>query len=337
MMRHAIQRAFPLLVLLAAYACGALAHEVRPAYLELRQSGLETYDVLWKVPGRGEDLRLALYVEFPADTVELTPPRASFVNNAFFERWSVKRAGGLGGGAIRIAGLNATLTNALVRLERLDGAVQIARLTPASPSFVVGTSPDKLQVAVTYVRLGIEHILGGYDHMLFVFALILIVRGGKKLVWTVTAFTLAHSITLALATLGMVQVPGPPVEATIALSILLLATEIVRLERGQGSLTARWPWVVAFAFGLLHGFGFAGALSEIGLPHGEIPLALAAFNVGVELGQLAFIAGVFAVRSLARRIELPALVGRVAKPAASYAIGTLAAFWFFERLLRFST
>ena len=170
---------------------------------------------------------------------------------------------------------------------------------------------------------GIDHILFGYDHLLFVFALILIVPNLRMLVMTVTAFTLAHSITLALATLGVVHVPGPPVEATIALSILLLACEIARSRTGQPSLTARWPWLVAFSFGLLHGFGFASALSEIGLPHGDIPLALFTFNVGVEIGQLLFIAAVLASLALARRIPIPDGMSRQARPAATYAIGTL--------------
>jgi hydrogenase/urease accessory protein HupE len=184
---------------------------------------------------------------------------------------------------------------------------------------------------------GIDHILFGYDHLLFVFALILIVPNLRVLVTTVTAFTLAHSITLALAALDIVRVPAPPVEAAVALSILLLASEIVRSRAGQPSLTARWPWFVAFSFGLLHGFGFASALSEIGLPRGDIPLALLTFNVGVEIGQLIFIAVVLASLALARRVPIPATLSRCAQPVATYAIGTLAAFWFVERVAGFSS
>lgn len=152
---------------------------------------------------------------------------------------------------------------------------------------------------------------------------------------TITAFTLAHSITLSLATLGIVQVPGPPVEAAIALSILLLACEIMQLQRGDASLTARWPWVVAFSFGLLHGFGFASALTEIGLPRGDIPLALFAFNVGVETGQLIFIAAVLGALRYAKLIKLPAFVECHARLVTTYAIGILAAYWFIERLAGF--
>jgi hydrogenase/urease accessory protein HupE len=323
-----------LLLPVALCAFEAFAHEVRPAYLELRQIGVETYAVLWKVPGRGDALRLALYPELPAGSENLSAPRPAFHDNAFIERWTVRRAGGLGGGTIRIAGLEATVTDALVRIERIDGGVQVVRLTPSAPSFVVEATPSGLQVAATYVRLGIEHILLGYDHLLFVFALMLVVAGGWALVKTITAFTLAHSITLGLAALGAVHVPQPPVEAAIALSILLLAAEIARRNRGAPSLTVRAPWVVAFAFGLLHGLGFAGALIDAGLPAQDVPLALLAFNGGVELGQLLFIGAVLALASLLARWRPLDLAPR-ARPASAYAIGTLAAFWFIDRLTGF--
>jgi len=161
------------------------------------------------------------------------------------------------------------------------------------------------------------------------------VRSGRVLLWTVTAFTLAHSITLSLATLGLVHVPGPPVEASIALSILLLACEIIRLQRGQASLTARWPWIVAFCFGLLHGFGFASALADIGLPQGDIPLALFTFNIGVEIGQLIFIGCVLSALACARYFDVPTMVKRYALPVTTYAIGSVAAFWFIDRLTGF--
>jgi hydrogenase/urease accessory protein HupE len=333
-MKIAERASWPVLLLLVV-ASSAFAHEVRPAYLELRQTRADTYEVLWKVPGRGETLRLALNVEFPADCTRVSEPRRSFANEMFIDRWRVRRAGGLSGAAIRIDGLVATMTDVLVRLQRLDGTTQVARLTPAAPAFVVQRAPRPLEVAQTYVALGIEHILFGFDHLLFVLALVLIVRNGWLLLKTITAFTLAHSITLTLATLGVVHVPGPPVEASIALSILLLASEVGRAQRGGASLTSRWPWVVAFCFGLLHGFGFASALTDLGLPQGDIPLALFSFNVGVELGQLAFIAVVVAGIAALRRINLPAALRRRALPAAGYGIGIIAAFWFFERLSGF--
>ena len=322
-------------LLLALCASRTFAHEVRPAYLELRQVGAETYALLWKVPGRGEDLRLALYPELPPGSETLSAPRSEFHDNALTERWTVRRAGGMSGGTIRIAGLEATVTDALVRIERLDGGVQVARLTPSSPSFTVESAPSTTQIAATYLQLGIEHILFGYDHLLFVFALMLVVAGGWPLVKTVTAFTVAHSITLGLAVIGVVHVPPPPVEAGIALSILLLAAEIVRRNRGRPSLTMRAPWVLAFAFGLLHGLGFAGALIDAGLPAGDVPLALLAFNVGVEFGQLTFIAAVLALVLLRSRLRPPAFASLRAKPAMAYVIGTLAAFWFIDRLASF--
>jgi len=328
---------FVVFALFALFASVASAHEVRPAYLELRQAGPESYHVLWKVPGRGEDLRLGIYAELPTSCTPLAEPRATMANNAYTERWTADCAGGLDGGAIRIAGLAATTTDVLVRLERLDGTTQVARLTPSSPSFTVQAAPGSLEVARTYFALGVEHILGGIDHLLFVFALLLLVKGTRRLVATVTAFTVAHSLTLAGATLGLVHVPAPPVEAAIALSILFVAAEIVHSRRGDAGLTERYPWLVAFVFGLLHGFGFAGALSEVGLPQAAIPIALLFFNVGVEVGQLLFLAAVFAVTAMARPV---AKATGLAQPAWAwrippYVIGAVAAFWTIERVAAF--
>ena len=326
-----------MLVLLATFASGAYSHEVRPAYLELRQTAAATYSALWKVPGLGDNLRLGIYVELPAGCTDLTEPRASMFNNAYSERWSLKCAGGLTGGTIHIAGLAATATDVLVRLERLDGTTQVTRLTPSAPSFVVEAAPRALQVARTYLVLGVEHILGGIDHLLFVLALLILVMGARRLIATVTAFTVAHSLTLAGATLGFVHVPGPPVEAAIALSIVFVAAEVIHSRQGNAGLTERFPWVVAFTFGLLHGFGFASALSEVGLPQAAIPVALFFFNVGVEIGQLLFIASVFAVialaRQVARRIAVPQPAWAWRVPP--YAIGGVAAFWVIQRVAAF--
>jgi len=219
-------------------------------------------------------------------------------------------------------------------LERLDGTTQVTRLTPSTPSFVVAGPAGAMGVARTYTVLGVEHILSGIDHLLFVLALLIITRGSWRLVKTVTAFTVAHSITLSLAALGFVRVPPAPVEAVIALSIVFVAAEIVHSRQGRPGLTERAPWVVAFTFGLLHGFGFAGALSQIGLPQHDIPLALLCFNVGVEVGQLLFIASVFAVvavaRPITRRVALPQPVW--AWRVVPYAIGSVSAFWFIQRV-----
>jgi hydrogenase/urease accessory protein HupE len=321
------------ILLLFGFCPGAVAHEVRPAYLQLRETSPGTYEVLWKVPARGDNLRLALYVELPTGTLELTRPRADFTGGSYLERWAVQRTGGMAGGIIRIAGLSATMTDVLVRLERQDGSTQMARLTPSDPEFVVQASPSTTQVAATYLKLGVEHILLGVDHLLFVLALLILVRGVRMLIATVTAFTVAHSLTLAGATLGWVHVPGPPVEACIALSILFVAVEIIRVREEQDSLTARRPWLAAFAFGLLHGFGFAGALSEIGVPEHAVPAALLFFNVGVELGQILFITAVLALISVATwlRVPAPSWGWRI----APYTIGSAAAFWLMERISAF--
>lgn len=325
---------FALFILLSGL-CAGLAHEVRPAYLELRQTKADTYTVLWKVPGLGGELRLGLYVHMPADSIALTEPQGTFINNAFIERWSVKREGGLAGATISISGLDATLTDALVRVEGLDGSVQVTRLTPAMSSFVVASSPSATEVATTYLKLGVEHILLGYDHLLFLLVLIMIVGSARRIIATVTAFTIAHSITLALAALAVVRIPQPPIEAAIALSIIFVASEVIRLGRGDATLTVRFPWIVAFVFGLFHGFGFAGALLEIGLPQRDVPVALFTFNLGVECGQLLFIGGIFAIVGLARTIWLPRIAIQFARPVVTYLVGATATFWFFERLAAF--
>ena len=329
-----MKRALLILALFVTLAPGAFAHEVRPAYLELRQIGPEIYDALWKVPGQGESLRLGLYVELPTGCSNVTRPVGVMFKEVYTERWTVKCPGGLTGGTVQISGLSATMSDVLVRLERLDNSTQVTRLTPSAPSFAVEAAPSVLEVTITYFVLGVEHILLGIDHLLFVLALFILVNGTGRLIATVTAFTVAHSLTLAGATLGFVHVPGPPVEAAIALSILFVAAEIVHSHQGRTGLTERFPWIVAFTFGLLHGFGFASALSEVGLPQSAIPVALLFFNVGVEIGQLFFIASIFAVIALARQITHR--IG-VAQPAwawrlPAYAIGSVSAFWVIQRL-----
>jgi hydrogenase/urease accessory protein HupE len=311
----------------------AAAHELRPAYLELHQTAPDTFDVLWKVPAAAKDRWLALYVRFPESCVNVTEPHGTFSGGAHMERWRVKAPNGLSGDRITIDGLAATMTDVLVRMERIDGTTQITRLTPANPSFTVETSPDNWEVVRTYSALGVEHILTGVDHLLFVLALLIIARGGWMVVKTVTAFTIAHSITLTAATLGFVHVPQRPVEAVIALSIVFVAAEILHDRQGREGITARAPWVVALTFGLLHGFGFAGALSEVGLPQAHIPLALLCFNLGVETGQLFFIGAVLGLVVVARRMKLTA--PQWAQLVPPYAIGTMAMFWVIQRVAAF--
>lgn len=316
-----------LLLVLAADVC---AHEVRPAYLRIQQTADESFDLLWRVPARGQ-MRLGLHVQLPPHCEDAGELRTWQQGGVLVERWTARCPGGLAGHVVAIGGLSKTLTDVLARHERLDGTTQVARLTPANHTFTVTDAESWRQVAVTYGMLGIEHILLGIDHLLFVLALLMIVSGWRKLVATITAFTVAHSITLALATLGFVDVPQAPVEAVIALSILFVAVEIVHWRQGREGFTRRRPWVVAFIFGLLHGLGFAGALTEIGLPEHAIPLALLFFNIGVEMGQLLFIAAVYAAWAALRSLALSEWAWRV----PVYGIGALAAFWTIERIAGF--
>jgi hydrogenase/urease accessory protein HupE len=318
-----------------AFSWGASAHESRPAYMEVTEIAPHRYQIVWRTPLLS-GMRLPVALRFPEKTRNVTEPTLRELPDSLVERRLVELDNGLTGARIEIVGLQATITDALVRVQLLDGGYSTTLVRPSKPWIEIATSRSSLEVATAYLMHGIEHILFGYDHLLFVLALILIVRRGGVLLITVTAFTIAHSITLSLATLGVVHVPGPPVEATIALSILLLACEIIRSDRGQPSLTAQWPWLVAFSFGLLHGFGFASALTEIGLPQGDIPLALFAFNVGVEAGQLMFIAAVLAALRLSKWIKFPTFVERQARLVTTYAIGIMAAYWFVERLAGFA-
>jgi len=271
-------------------AAPALAHRLSPAFFGLIETAPGVYAVQWKVSISG-GLAAALEPKVPAGCTLTEEVRTSVVNeDVRFQHAAMTCPGGVGGREFEVDGLPLTSTDVLLRIDYLDGTSTNQRLTPSAPRVVIPERPSSLDVIRTYTALGIEHILLGVDHLLFVLALLLLVRGVGRLVATVTAFTVAHSVTLGAATLGFVHVPPAPVEATIALSILFLGPEIVRAWRGETSFTIRHPWVVAFAFGLLHGFGFASGLSAMGLPKDEIPLALLLFNVGVELGQLLVLA-----------------------------------------------
>ncbi len=311
----------------------ASADIFRPAYLELSQLDAERYDVLWRVPALPDNRRLAARVMFPENTQRVGEARSAIINNAWEERYEIEATGGLIDQQITIDGILGGATDVIVRVERQDGTTQLERLQPAEPVFTVTASPGPGEVALAYFVLGVEHILGGIDHLLFVLALLLLVGNLRRLVLTITAFTVAHSITLVCATLGWISLPGPPVEAVIALSIVFVAAEVIHEQQGRTSITARSPWIVAFGFGLLHGLGFAGALQEVGLPDTAIPVALLMFNVGVEAGQLLFVGGVVILAALLGRISrVPsALVKRV----ISYGIGSVAAFWTIERVAAF--
>jgi hydrogenase/urease accessory protein HupE len=326
-------RLFTTLLLLLSIAGSAIADEIRPGYLELNTTDGTVYSAKWKVPMKG-DMVLSLKPILPDSCTDRTPPSSMTAGGAMITRWSLSCVDGIRDKHIRIEGLENTMTDVLVRVVHQDGITQMTRLTPSETGFRVALKTTSLDVIKVYTALGIEHILIGVDHLLFVFALLLIVNGWRRLVGTITAFTLAHSITLAAATMGYIHVAQAPVEAVIALSILFLATEIIHNRQGRPGLAKRFPWLVAFIFGLLHGFGFAGALAEIGLPEQSIPLALLFFNVGVELGQLIFVVTVVSAGWLLRKLFTDRVMNG-GEYAASYLIGGTAAFWVIERTYSF--
>jgi len=307
----------------------ALAHESKPCLLNLRQLDETTYEVSWRTPpgtGGAYPVRLAL----PDDWTLLGSPleRRLADSDILLQKVSVPD-GNVNGSVVSFPGLQGIITEVFVRVTRLDGTQFSAVVRSTHPLVVLRGQRSWWETASEFTALGVQHILLGIDHLLFVLGLLLIVRSKRALLKTITAFTLAHSITLAIAALGLAQVPGGPVEASIALSILLLAPEVLRVEQGQSSLTIRYPWLVAFIFGLLHGFGFASGLSLAGIPQAQIPLGLLSFNIGVELGQLLFVAAVLAFLALARALKLhwPRRLAWV--PA--YGIGIAAAYWFIQR------
>jgi hydrogenase/urease accessory protein HupE len=311
----------------------AIADEIRPALLDIKEQSTGLFAVTWKVPTRGDKV-LAITPQLPKSLQLVGSPTIQEVPGARIEHATYKSSGEpLAGQSIAIDGITAVQTDVLLLIQLQDGASHSAILRPASPQFTIPLEASKLKVAGDYWRMGTVHILEGVDHLLFVLALMLIVTGFKPLLKAVTAFTVAHSITLALATLGVVHIPSAPTEALIALSILFLAVEIIHSRQGKISLTEQYPWVVAFVFGLFHGLGFAGALSEIGLPQQEIPLALLMFNVGVETGQLLFIAAVLALFAVLKR--LPVTLPQGAWRVLPYTIGGIAAYWTIDRVMSF--
>jgi hypothetical protein len=304
-----------LVAYIALFAAGpAAAHEVRPAYLELTERTPGVFDVLFKTPMQG-DFRLALSVAISGQVEPTIPVVSRVALNAMVQTWQI-RAAPLAGQQVRVAGLENTLSDALLRIEFLDGRSWEQRLTPASPQATIPAAQSGSGVAATYLGLGVGHILLGYDHLLFVLGLIFLTASLRQLVKAITAFTAAHSITLAAA--------------AIALSIAFVALEIIHARAGKAGFAAKAPWMVAFAFGLLHGFGFAGALSEIGMPAGHIPVALLFFNLGVEAGQLMFVAAVMALTAVVRISILP--LPRWAPLVPPYAIGSVAGFWMIQRI-----
>jgi hydrogenase/urease accessory protein HupE len=313
------------------------ADEFRPAMLEITEREGGWIDVNWKVPMKGEKT-LAITPVLPDFLTPLGEGSSRRVSGTWLESRTYRSGGTpLSGATLRIEGLAAVPADVMVRIHLLDGGEHTAILRSGSDSFTVPMQATKWEIATSYTSLGIVHILEGYDHLLFVLALLLIVTGFRKLLRTITAFTVAHSITLALSTLGWVHVPSAPTEAIISLSILFLALEILRKRAGEVPLTYQKPWLVALAFGLFHGLGFAGALAEMGVPQNEVPLALLMFNVGVELGQIFFCIVVISLLAMASalrarlNIKLPEWTPKI----MPYAIGITAAFWTIERTMSF--
>ena len=321
-------RHFAFAIALVVGLSAVAAHDTMPGYLELRETAPETWEMLWKQPTRGE-LDRGLAPVFSPDCTVGPPETQRPSPAALISRATIRCAFGLAGTTVEVTGLAASQTDVLVRVYHADGRTETHLLTPSETSVAIGAATSGVARSVAHFRLGVEHILQGVDHLLFVLGLLLIVPSRWMLLKTITAFTVAHSLTLAVATLGYAHAPALPLNASIALSILFLGPEIVRARRGGTSLTLRHPWIVAFAFGLLHGFGFASGLLSMGIPTGEIPLALLSFNLGVEAGQLAFVALILALERAFRVLEVRWPGWAVAVPG--YVVGSLGAYWTIER------
>ncbi|MEH6789748.1 HupE/UreJ family protein [Parasphingorhabdus sp.] len=319
-----------LVFLLALCPASGRADELRPAYIEMTEQAPGQWSLLWKAStnsllGQSGEVMIPDNCEIDGE------PQREFSGSNILTRIKLRCAGSLQGETIGLKGLELSTTDALVRVAPLDSAMQTVRLTPDQPAVTLPKPSLISNVAATYTVIGIEHILLGFDHLFFVLALVLLLRNGWLIAKTVTAFTVAHSLTLVGTTLGWMSLPSQPVEAVIALSIVFLAVEVVKSRPDDIRLSERFPWIVAFLFGLLHGFGFAGALAEIGLPEGDVPLALLTFNLGVEIGQLAIVGVALTAIYLLGRMRGDWL--RNSKIALAYGIGSIATYWFIERTL----
>ena len=307
----------------------ANADELRPGYVEFTQIAPTKWTLAWKFPLQGGFTPLTR-PQLPAVCQTVGLPSRDFSGAAVTTRSAVECKGDVSGQPIGLDNFDTAQSDVLVRVAPLGRPVQALRLTPAEPTAVIRAKADRWQVARTYFVTGIDHIIFGYDHLLFVVALVLLLSGFWTIIKAVTAFTVAHSLTLAGTTLGLIGLPKRPVEIVIALSIMFLAVEIAKRHPDEQRLSERVPWVVAFGFGLLHGFGFAGALKEIGLPEQDVTIALLTFNLGVEVGQIAIVGATMAVIGIMRRY-LGAYLAPIMK-AVIYAIGCIASFWFIERI-----
>ena len=315
-------------------ALPAVAHEVRPALLQIVQSGPGDYDVTWKQPMVG-DLAIHLAPHLSGGAIERPPSGEEAAPGFLIRTWRVRGGKPLEGQTVSVEGLPLSVTDVLLRVTTAKGEEVDSVLRPAAPQQTLHlTGPQGIAVP-GYLRLGVEHILTGFDHLLFVLGLLLLIGPNWRVVKAITAFTAAHSITLALAALGYVRAPSALIEALVALSIVFVACELVPVAGREDTLTRRKPWIIAFAFGLLHGLAFAGALREIGLPPRAAPQALFLFNMGVEIGQLMFIVAAVAAMRLYAIVERRLALHRPAwaQAAPAYVIGGLASYWLIERTL----
>ncbi len=321
-----------LFLLFGFLSIAAFGDDIRPAYLQIKALDENNYDVVWKVPAKRNGEKLALNVEFDMSVQRLKKPIGAYVGESYIENWRIHREAGLDGTSVQIIGLSSTTTEVLLRIIDKNGIKILGRISPQAPEYTFARAAGKWDTIKTYTELGIEHILEGTDHLLFVACLVMIAGTFSKLLWTITGFTLAHSITLFLSAMNWVRVPIPPIEAMIALSIVFLAVEIAKGDKS--GLAYRYPVVVSTTFGLLHGFGFASALMEIGLPQKERVTALLFFNIGVEIGQLIFVALLLATAWFIHKIWKKSTVISWSKPV-SYLIGTVGSMWLIERVLTF--
>lgn len=321
-----------LLVLLLSSPClPASAHPLAPALLQLQETTPAHYEVLWRTSVTRTQQQ-DVSPQLPADCIATSEPLITTEDgDAVVARWNVGCDTALTGRPITVQGLAQSGINVIVHIAGREGVIDTL-LSPDQPGFEVPRPAAQRPVFVAYLQLGIEHLLTGLDHLLFVAGLLLLVRGVRRLLLTITAFTLGHSLTLALASLGLIQVHQPLAELGIAISILVLAVEISRPAGSPTSALVRWPWLMAAAFGLLHGLGFAAALMDVGLPQGQIPLALLAFNTGIELGQLLAVSLLLAA-AWACRQQWKTPSKTVGRAGPAYLIGTLAAYWCWDRLV----
>lgn len=318
-----------LLLMYALVPLSASAHEVRPALLKVFEVSDQKFLVSWKVPAVGTR-RLSIYPEFDSNFSSSQNRVSGFTSGASIQSWYITGRD-LADTDITFINLSSTMTDVLVQASFLDGRYQTGLVRPSAPAFHVSARDNQATIFRSYMELGVEHILLGWDHLLFVLGMILLITSNRRLLWAVTGFTFAHSITLALATLDIIRIPGPPIEAIIALSIIFLAVEIAKYRQtGVETIAVRSPWLISIAIGLIHGLGFAGALSEFGLPSHARFTSLVAFNLGVEFGQLMFIALLIAIGALAQRFTVP--LRQSIRFSAAWFIGISGSFWLTERI-----